>query len=161
MSDSVRPQRRQPIRLPCPWDSPGKKLEWVAISFASAWKWKVKVKLLSHVRLVVTPWTAAHQAPPSMGFSRKEYWSGCHCLLRQHSLKITNSPIVFEFIEGPYFYFSKKGKSHFLLEKVMRTVCCFTWWKNPVSYILTPLTRPLAQWQLKLLTKHCENSSSD
>ena len=51
-------------------------LEWVAISFSNAWKWKVKVKLLSHVQLSVTPWTAAHQAPPSMGFSRQEYWSG-------------------------------------------------------------------------------------
>ena len=51
-------------------------LEWVAISFSNAWKWKVKVKLLSHVRLSVTPWTAAYQAPPSMVFSRQEYWSG-------------------------------------------------------------------------------------
>ena len=51
-------------------------LEWVAISFSSAWKWKVKVKLLHCVRLLVTPWTAAYQAPPSMGFSRQEYWSG-------------------------------------------------------------------------------------
>ena len=51
-------------------------LEWVAISFSNAWKWKVKVKSLSHARLLVTPWTAAHQAPPSMGFSRQEYWSG-------------------------------------------------------------------------------------
>ena len=51
-------------------------LEWVAISFSNAWKWKVKVKLLSCVRLLVTPWTVAYQAPPSMGFSRQEYWSG-------------------------------------------------------------------------------------
>ena len=51
-------------------------LEWVAISFSNAGKWKVKVKSLSRVRLLVTPWTAAHQAPPSMGFSRQEYWSG-------------------------------------------------------------------------------------
>ena len=51
-------------------------LEWVAISFSSAWKWKGKVKPLSHVQLLVTPWTAAHQAPPSKGFSRQEYWSG-------------------------------------------------------------------------------------
>ena len=51
-------------------------LEWVAISSSNAWKWKVKVKLLSHIRLVETPWTAAYQAPPSMGFSRQEYWSG-------------------------------------------------------------------------------------
>ena len=51
-------------------------LECVAISFSNAWKWKVKVKLLSRVRLLATPWTAAHQAPLSMGFSRQEYWSG-------------------------------------------------------------------------------------
>ena len=50
-------------------------LEWVAISFSNAWKWKVKVKLLSRVWLFSTPWTAAYQAPPSMGFSRQEYWS--------------------------------------------------------------------------------------
>ena len=51
-------------------------LEWVAISFSNAWKWKVKVKSLSCVRLLATPWTAVYQAPPSMGFSRQEYWSG-------------------------------------------------------------------------------------
>ena len=51
-------------------------LEWVAISFSNAWKWKVKVKLLSHVQLLATPWTAAYQAPPSMGFSGQQYWSG-------------------------------------------------------------------------------------
>ena len=44
----------------------------------------MKVKLLSRVRLLATPWTAAYQAPLSMGFSRQEYWSGCHCLLRLH-----------------------------------------------------------------------------
>ena len=51
-------------------------MEWVAISFSNAWKWKVKVKSLSHVWLLVIPWTAAHQAPPFMGFSRQEYWNG-------------------------------------------------------------------------------------
>ena len=51
-------------------------LEWVAISFSNAWKWKVKGKSLSCVRLLATPWTAAYQAPLSMGFSRQEYWSG-------------------------------------------------------------------------------------
>jgi len=58
-------------------------LEWVAISFSNAWKWKVKVKSFSRVRLCATPWTAAHQAPPSMEFSRQEYWSGVpsNCLL--------------------------------------------------------------------------------
>ena len=56
-------------------------LEWVAISFSNAWKWKVKVKSLSRVWLFSTPWTAAHQAPPPMGFSRQEYGVGCHRLL--------------------------------------------------------------------------------
>ena len=51
-------------------------LEWVAISFSNVGKWKVKVKSLSHVQLLAIPWTAAHQAPPSLGFSRQEYWSG-------------------------------------------------------------------------------------
>ena len=51
-------------------------LEWVAISFSNAWKWKVKVKLLSRGWPSAIPWTAAFQAPPSMGFSRQEYWSG-------------------------------------------------------------------------------------
>ena len=51
-------------------------MEWVAISFSNAWKWKVKVKSLRCVRLLATPWTAACQVPPSLGFSRQEYWSG-------------------------------------------------------------------------------------
>ena len=53
-----------------------RRLEWVAISFSNTWKGKVKVKSLSRVRLFATPWTIAHQAPPSMGFSKQEYWSG-------------------------------------------------------------------------------------
>ena len=51
-------------------------LEWVAISFSDAWKWKVQVKSLSRVRLFTTPWTVAYEAPLSMGFPRQEYWSG-------------------------------------------------------------------------------------
>ena len=61
---------------PVPGTLQARILEWVAISFSNAWKWKVKVKSLSRVRLLVTSWTAAYQAPPSMGFSRQEYWSG-------------------------------------------------------------------------------------
>ena len=59
-----------------PWILQARTLEWVAISFSSTWKWKVKVKSLSRVRLSATPWTAAYQVPPSMGFFRQEYWSG-------------------------------------------------------------------------------------
>ena len=75
MSDSVWPHRRQPPGSPVPGILQARTLEWVAISFFNAWKWKVKAKLLSCVRLLATPWTAAYQAPPSMGFSRQEYWS--------------------------------------------------------------------------------------
>ena len=65
-----------PPGSPVPGILQARTLDLVAISFSNAWKWKVKVKSLSHVRLLVTPWTVAHQAPPSMGFSRQEYWSG-------------------------------------------------------------------------------------
>ena len=61
---------------PVPGILQARTLEWVAISFSNAGKWKVKVKLLSRVRLFETPWTAAYQALPPMGFSRQEYWSG-------------------------------------------------------------------------------------
>ena len=74
VSDSGRPHRRQPPRLPCPWGSPGKNTG-VGCHFLLQCM-KVKVKSLSRVRLFATPWTAAYQAPPSMGFSRQEYWSG-------------------------------------------------------------------------------------
>ena len=65
-----------PPGSPVPGILQARTLEWVAISFSNAWKGKVKVKSLSCVRLFATPWSAAHQAPPSMGFSRQEYWSG-------------------------------------------------------------------------------------
>ena len=76
MSDSMQPRRWHPTRLPVPGILQARTLEWVAISLSNAWKWKVKVKSFSRVRLFATPWTAAYQAPPSMGFSRQEYWSG-------------------------------------------------------------------------------------
>ena len=76
VSDSVQPHRRQPTRLPRLWDSPGKNIGVGCHFLLHAWKWKVKVKSLSRVRLCATPWTAAYQAPPSMEFSRQEYWSG-------------------------------------------------------------------------------------
>ena len=65
-----------PPGSPIPGILQARTLEWVAISFSSAWKWKVKVKSLSRVRLIATPWTATYQAPPAMGFSRQEHWSG-------------------------------------------------------------------------------------
>ena len=65
-----------PPGSPIPGILQARTLEWAAISFSSAGKWKGKVKSLSRVWLLATPWTAAHQAPPSKGFSRQEYWSG-------------------------------------------------------------------------------------
>ena len=70
------PRDGSPPGYPVPGILQARTLEWVAISFSKAWKWKVKVKSLSRVRLLVTPWTTAYHAPPSMGFSRQEYWSG-------------------------------------------------------------------------------------
>ena len=65
-----------PPGSPVPGILHARTMEWVAISFSNAGKWKVRVESLSRVWLLATPWTAAHQAPPSMGFSRQEYWSG-------------------------------------------------------------------------------------
>ena len=76
MSDSCDPIDGCPQGSPIPGILQARTLEWVAISFSNAWKWKVKVKLLCHVWFSATPWTAAYQAPLSMGFSRQEYWSG-------------------------------------------------------------------------------------
>ena len=65
-----------PPGSPVPGILQARTLEWAAISFSNAWKWKVKVRSLSPVWLLATPWTAAYQAPPPMGFSRQEFWSG-------------------------------------------------------------------------------------
>ena len=65
-----------PPGSPVPGILQARILEWVAISFSNACKWEVKVNSLSRIRILATPWTAAHQAPPSMGFSRQEHWSG-------------------------------------------------------------------------------------
>ena len=70
------PRDGSPPGSPVPRTLQARTLEQVAISFSNAWKWKAKGKSLSCVRLLATPWTAAYQAPPSMGFSRQKYWSG-------------------------------------------------------------------------------------
>ena len=70
------PTDGSPLGSAIPGILQARTMEWVAISFSNAWKWKVRVKSLSRVQLFTTPWTAAYQAPPSMGFSRQECWSG-------------------------------------------------------------------------------------
>ena len=76
---------------PVPGILQARTLEWVAISFSNAWKWKVKVKSLSRVWLFKTPWTAAYQAPPPMGFSRQEYWSGVPLPSLQYCFRTFNN----------------------------------------------------------------------
>ena len=76
MSDSVRPHRRQPTRLPCPWDSPGKNTGVGCHFLLQCMKAKSESEVTQSCLTLSDPWTAPYQAPPSMGFSRQEYWSG-------------------------------------------------------------------------------------
>ena len=101
-----------PSGSPVPGILQARTREWVAISFSNAWKWKVK--LVSRVRLFVTPWTAAYQAPPPMGFSRQEYWSGV-------SLP---SPSGF-----PYFlqFESEFANKEFMIWATVSSWSCFCW----------------------------------
>ena len=89
-----------PQGSPVPQILQARTLEWVAISFSNAWKWKVKVKSLSRVWLFVTPWTAAYQAPLSMGFSRQEYWSGLPLPSPKARLTIVLFKLFKSFAEG-------------------------------------------------------------
>ena len=91
-----------PPGSPIPRILQARTLEWVAISLSNAGKWEVRVKSLSRVWLFVTPWTAAHQAPPSMGFSRQECWSGCHRLL--WSLKLASTKATMRAVSVLEFY---------------------------------------------------------
>ena len=77
-----------PVGFPVPGILQARTLEWVTISFSNAWKWKVKVKLLSRSWLLATPWTAAYQVPLSMDFPGKGTGVGCHCLLRVECIDI-------------------------------------------------------------------------
>ena len=88
MSDSVRPHRWQPTRLPRPWDSPGKNTGVGRHFLLQCMKVKSESEVAQSCPTLATPWTAAFQAPPSMGFSRQEYWSGVPLpsLLGYHSV---------------------------------------------------------------------------
>ena len=118
MSDSVRPHRRQPTRLPCPWDSPGKNTG-MGCHFLLQCR-KVKVKSLSRVRLLATPWTAAHQAPLSMGFSRQESWSGVP-------------------LPSPYWVSAHPLSLHSSF-KMTPLICCFKKKCNSFNHIFTGLS---------------------
>ena len=92
------PRDGSPPGSPVPGILQARTLEWVAVSLSNAWKWKVKAKLLSHVQLFAIPWTAAYQAPPSMGFSRQEYWSG----VPSPSPKMLASMCLMILVKGPF-----------------------------------------------------------
>ena len=102
----------RPPGSPTPGILQARTLEWVAFSFSNACKWKVKVKSLSCVRLLATPWTAAYQAPPPIGFSSQEYWSGVHLpslLLYQLQIPIdwlfhSDSYIFTQFCYSQFFF---------------------------------------------------------
>ena len=116
-------------------------LEWVAISFSNTWKWKVKVTVkdtLSRVRLLATPWTAAYQAPPSMGFSRQEYWSGLwlpspviyitECLTLMFIKQLSNFIKWFDYLFPLLFNHKKHHRMHSLKgfsSNTMKFLSCF------------------------------------
>ena len=113
-----------PPGSPIPGILQARTLEWVSISFSNAWKWKVKVKSLSRVQLLATPWTAAYQAPPSMGFSRQEYWTGVPSpsLTMEHysAIKKNKKNIIYSNMVRPRDYYilsevsqKEKDKYHF------------------------------------------------
>ena len=115
-------------------------LEWVAISFSNARRWKVKVKSLSHVWLLATPWTVAHQAPPSMGFSRQEYWSGVPLPSLWDSAGydyIENWKIIEHLLECTPF------KNNFIVESF--------------KHIQKRECEPLCTTQIQQLTAHCKS----
>ena len=134
MSDFVRPHRWQPTRLPVPGILQARTLEWVAISFSNAWKWKVKVKSLSRVRLSATPWTVAYQAPPSMGFSRQKYWSGVPLPSPDTCIPVANScwcmANIITILQSNY----PPIKINKLKKKVCCSISCIfvDWFKNVV-----------------------------
>ena len=151
VSNSVWPHRRQPHQAPpVPGILQARTLEWVAISFSHAWKWKVKVKSLSCVWLLVTPWTAAHQAPPSMRFFRQEYWSGVpQKLCTPHPLE------TLPWLPKPwasYFSFIWKAASS---EKYCNSLYLIGWFWGLIKIVpIKLLAERLAQSQLKCISSY-------
>ena len=97
MSDSLRPLRQQPTRPPRPWDSPGKNTGVGCHFLLQCMKVKSESEVTQSCPTLVTPWTAAHQAPPSTGFSRQEYWSG----VPLHTSLVASKAMTFQQGAGP------------------------------------------------------------
>ena len=104
-----------PPSSPVPEILQARTLEWVAISFSNAWKWKVKVKSLSRIRLFATPWTAAYQAPPSMGFSRQEYYLA---LISTTVMYLSQSPLLLDWGHNGPMDLSRSNVCYLWVESV-------------------------------------------
>jgi len=150
------PHRWKPTRLPVPGIFQARTLEWVAISFSNAWKWKVKVKSLSCVRLFATPWTAAYQAPPSMGFSRQEYRSRVPSPSPIWQLWVKkNLQHLLGFPLPPHraCEFPSPRQSSSLLANLENTLCHLQNYSDLISSMKDPLILP-RQISLFLLSKN-------
>ena len=116
-----------PPGSPIPGILQARTLEWVAISFSNAWKWKMKAKSLSRVQPSVTPWTGAYQAPLSLGFSTQEYWSGVPLPSPPRSIealfkiakkwKQSKCPLTEEWIQKKWYIYTMKYFSAIKSEK--------------------------------------------
>ena len=133
-----------PPGSPVPGILQARTLTWAAISFSSAWKWKMKVKSLSRVRLLVIPWTAAYQAPSSMGFSRQEYWSGVPLPSPRSSpevsLKYPDLDLLNLFSDQncvPYGLFPALSQAE---SRVRRACCGHTLGSAPPTTTMSPLS---------------------
>ena len=127
-----------PPGSPVPGILQARTLEWVAISLSSARKWKVKVKLLSRVRLVATPWTAAHQAPPSMGFSRQEYWSGVPLPSPYHGSNPSQiKSLYFNLISRAAWELKLSHRGIFLFDIYNKSNMCYELWRREAQSKVT------------------------
>ena len=133
------PIEGSPPGSPVPGILQARTLEWVAISFSNAGKWKVKVKSLSRVWLFATPWTAAYQAPPSMGFSRQEYWSG---------VPLPSPPFQATFPNFWAMYVCSKSS--------LKEILCVGEWKALLYSFKSAKLKILVLRHLKY-AKHCKN----
>ena len=132
------PRDGSPPGSPVPGILQARTLEWVAISFSNAWKWKVRVKSLSRVRFLATPWTAAYQAPLSMGFSRQEYWSG--------------SPVPSPFYGLDQYYFSA---SLTFLKLLLSLVYFYAFTHSFYRYLFNTYSVQHSSSQRGLMGCHC------
>ena len=133
MSNSVQPHRQQPTRLPRPWDSPGKNTGVGCHFLLQCMKWKVKVKSFSRVRLLATPWTAAYQAPPFMGFSRQEYWSGVPLPLPLNTLESSKTDSTWPKLVPPHH-------THIGVRTHTHTHSCFLVVASPMALTVVSAT---------------------